>query len=239
MKMIRTHRAPPRWTTQRAALTVSMMVSLIAMMSVVAPASAQSIEDKLRTQLRTTTQQLRELQDAQAQLQVEKTDAQQQRDKAEADAKQAQADLAAAKGKSTAQAAAEHALAIEKASHARDAEELQKIKSAYADLQVQSHSADMERGQAQNQLKTVGTQLQTCEAKNIRLYQVGHEILAAYEHVDFETVLRTREPFAQSARVKYDQIAQDFGDELYEGKFDPQAPTAAAAAGASAPTNAK
>jgi chromosome segregation ATPase len=193
----------------------------------------------LRSQLRTTTQQLRDLQDAQAQLQADKSQAEQQRDKAQADLKQAQADLAAAKGNSGEQAAAQRSLAAEKASHAKDDQQLAKYRSAYEDLLTLSRSRDAERTQAESQLKTARTQLQTCEAKNAQLYEVGQEILDAYEHVGLSTYLKSREPFAQSARVKYDEIAQDYGDKLYAGKFDPRAASVPAAAPASAPDASK
>ncbi len=200
-----------------------------------ASAQSQSIEDRLRSQLRETTQQLRQLQDGQAQMQSDVSAAQQQRDQALAQLKQAQADLAAAKGKSDGEVAAERALSTEKASHARDSQQLTKYKSAYDDLLTVSRSHDT---QAQTQLKTTQSQLQMCEAKNVQLYQVGHEILDAYEHVGLGTVLSSREPFAQSARVKYDTISQNYGDTLYANKYDPNAmqPAAArAAAAASAP----
>lgn len=200
------------------------------------PASAQSIEDKLRTQLRSTTQELRQLQDTQAQLQAGKTAAEQQRDKALADLKQAQADLAAAKGKSSAEVAAGRALDAEKAKHAQDSSQLTKYRSAYEDLLALSRSHDAQRTEAQTQLKTVDAHLQTCEAKNAQLYQVGQDVLNAYEHVGLGSFLSSREPFAQGARVKYDEIAQRYGDQLYAGKFDPAAKAAAASisAGASA-----
>jgi DNA repair exonuclease SbcCD ATPase subunit len=200
------------------------------------PAMAQSIEEKLRSALRSTTEQLRQLQDTQSQLQADKSNAEQQRDKALADLKQAQADLAAAKGKSGADVAAERALSSEKASHAQDVQQLAKYKSSYEELLTVSRARDAERTQAQTELKARDTQLQTCEAKNAQLYQVGQEILNAYEHVGLGSFLASRQPFAQSARVKYDEIAQRYGDQLYGGKFDPAArPAKSATAPATAP----
>ena len=200
------------------------------------PASAQSIEEKLRAALRTTTEQLRQLEDTQAQLQADKTSAEQQRDKALADLKQAQSQLAATQGKSSGEAAAQSALSAEKASHAQDTQQLAKYKSSYEELLAVSRTRDAERTQAQTDLKTRDTQLQTCQARNSQLYQVGQDILNAYEHVGFGTFLASREPFAQSARVKYDDIAQRYGDQLYDGRFDPAArpATAATATAASA-----
>lgn len=58
---------------------------------------------------------------------------------------------------------------------------------------------------------------------------MGHEILDAYEHVGIGTLFSSRQPFAQSARVKYDDLAQRYGDALYAGKYDPAARSVAAA----------
>lgn len=193
-------------------------------------AGAQSIEDKLRSQLRSTTQELRQLQDNQTQLQADKTAAQQQREEALAQVKDLQAQLAAAKGQSGAEAQARRALAEEQASHTRDAQQLAKYKTSYEDLLAVTKTRDAQRTQLQNDLKTRDTQLQTCEAKNGDLYRMGHEILQAYEHVGLGTFLSSRQPFAESARVKYDDIAQRYGDALYAGKYDPAARPAAASA---------
>lgn len=197
------------------------------------PAHAQSgsLEDRLRAQLRSTVEQLRQLQDTQAQLQADKASAEQQRDKALADLKAAQGELDAAKGKSGAQEQAERSLAAERASHAKDSTELTKVKAAYDALLAESHTQDAQRKQVQSELKARDTQLQTCQAKNVQLYKVGHDILDAYEHVDLGTFMKTRQPFAQRARVKYDEIGQQYGDQLYAGKYDPNALPAPAAAG--------
>ena len=48
--------------------------------------------------------------------------------------------------------------------------------------------------------------------------------LTAYENIDVAEVMKIRQPFAGSARVKFDELAQGFGDELYKTQFDaPQA----------------
>ncbi|CAB3755280.1 hypothetical protein [Paraburkholderia humisilvae] len=206
--------------------------------SLSAIAQSGSLEDRLRTQLRSTVEQLRQLQDTQAQLQADKAAAEQQRDKALADLKAAQGELDAAKGKSSAQEQAERSLAAERASHVKDSQELTKVKASYDALLAESRTQEAQRKQAQNDLKTRDTQLQTCEAKNAQLYTVGHDILDAYEHIDLGTFMKARQPFAQSARVKYDEIAQQYGDQLYAGKYDPNARPAAAASAPSAAASA-
>ncbi|MBM2770994.1 hypothetical protein [Burkholderia anthina] len=203
-------------------------------------ARAQSIEDKLRSQLRSTVQELRQLQDGQAQLQADKSAAEKQRDDALAQLKTLQGQLAAARGDSGVGAAAKRALAQEKASHEQDAQALAKVKSSYEDLLAVSRSRDAQYTQLQKDAVARDTQLKTCEAHNAELYRVGHEILDAYEHVGLGTFFSSRQPFAQSARVKYDDLAQRYGDALYAGKYDRTArpavasPASAASAGAAA-----
>ena len=63
---------------------------------------------------------------------------------------------------------------------------------------------------------------------------MGQEILKAYETVDLGSVLASRQPFAAQSRVKFEQIAQQYGDKLYEGKFDVRAVNAPAPAAAPA-----
>ncbi len=214
-------------TAQHAKIAVAL---LSAALLAAGSAHAQSVDDKLRSQLRSTVQELRQLQDNQAQLQSDKAAAEKQRDDALAQVKDLQAQLAAAKGESSAEAAARRALAQEKTSHAEDAKQLAKYKASYEDLLTVSRARDAERTQLQGEIKARDTQLQSCEAKNADLYRVGHEILDAYEHVGIGTFFASREPFAQSARVKYDEIAQRYGDALYAGKYDPNARTVPAVA---------
>lgn len=180
-------------------------------------AAAQTIEDKLRTQLRATTEELHQLQDTQVQLQADKVAAEQQRDKALADLKQAQTELAAAKGQSP---AAEQALAEEKARHAQDSQQLASYQSRYEDLQTQFRAQEAQVHEANAERDTQTAQLHACSDKNTQLYQVGQEILRAYEHIGLGTFLGSRQPFAQAERVKYDNIAQQYGDQLRAGQFD-------------------
>ncbi|WP_240155622.1 hypothetical protein [Burkholderia sp. Cy-637] len=206
-----------------ARLGAAAAAAVAMLMAGMQTAGAQSMEERLRGQLRTTTQQLRQLQDGQAQLEADKTGAEQARDKALAQVKELQAQLSAAKGDSGAEAAARRALADERAAHARDTQALAKARASYEELAGTARTRDAQRGTLQADLAARDTQLQSCQAHNADLYRVGHEILDAYEHVGLGTVLASRQPFAQSARVKYDQLAQRYGDALYAGKYDPAA----------------
>lgn len=59
------------------------------------------------------------------------------------------------------------------------------------------------------------------------MYGIAKEILSAYEKIDVAEVVKIRQPFAGSARVKFEELAQGFGDDLYQTQFD--APRAASA----------
>lgn len=214
-----------------------VMASLVGSIGCLAlqPAAAQSLEDKLRTQLRATTLELRQAQDVQAQLQMDKSTAEQQRDKALADLKKAQADLLATQGKAHAESAAEHALTLEKDGRAQDQQQLAKYKSAYDELRTLTTAHDAERNQAQTQLQAQSVQLQSCTAKNQQLYRLGHDILQTYEHAGVGSFLWSREPFAQSARVKYDEIVQNYDAKLYAARLNPNAAGTGGSASGDAP----
>lgn len=216
--------------------TYRTMLAGVLLLLAAGAAHAQSIDDKLRSQLRSTVQELRQLQDNQAQLQADKAAAEKQRDDALAQLKAAQAQLAAARGDTGAEAAAKRALAAERAAREQDARSLAKYKASYDDLLAVSRTRDAQHVQAQQDLAARDTQLKTCEAHNAALYRVGHEILDAYEHVGIGTFFASRQPFAQSARVRYDELAQRYGDALYAGKYDAaaRAPAAAPASAAAA-----
>lgn len=223
-------------TTFRAMLAAGAFAALLL---AAGGAHAQSIEDKLRSQLRSTVQELRQLQDGQAQLQSDKAAAEKQRDDALAQLKALQGQLAAARGDSGAEAAAKRALAQERAGREQDAKSLAKYKASYEDLLVVSRDRDAQYTQLQKDVAARDTQLKTCQAHNAELYRVGHEILDAYEHVGIGTFFSSRQPFAQSARVKYDDLAQRYGDALYAGKYDPAARPATAAPASAASASAQ
>jgi chromosome segregation ATPase len=189
-------------------------------------AAAQSLEDRLRSQLRTTTQQLHEAQDAQAQLQTQLSAAQQARDQALADLKSSQA----ARARTAETDAAQRALAAERASHAQDSARLARSRADYEALVAQARANETTARDAAARDKTRDAALQQCEAKNLRLYALGHEVINAYEHVSLSSFLASRQPFAQASRISYDRIAEEYGDVLQAARFDPNARPVAASA---------
>lgn len=103
--------------------------------------------------------------------------------------------------------------------------QVQQFRSAYDELLKMARTAEAERQRLASDAKLQQTAIAQCEAKNQQLYALGHEVLQAYEKMDLNTLLAARQPFAAQSRVKYEQIAQQYGDRLYQGKFDAQAVT--------------
>ncbi|MCU0121825.1 DNA repair protein [Pseudomonas sp. B2M1-30] len=191
-------------------------------------ASAEGMEERLRTQLRSTTQQLQALQSQQAQASAAQLAAQNEAKAAQAQIRQLTAELAKAKGLAEQLAGQQQSLHSQaQAQVAASNEQTGKFKKAYDDLLVMARAKEAERSKLQAQLAERDTQVQQCSVKNQQMYGVAKQILSAYENIDVAEVMKIRQPFAGSARVKFEELAQGFGDDLYKTQFD--APRAALA----------
>lgn len=188
-------------------------------------AHAEGMEERLRTQLRSTTQQLQALQSQQAQASAAQLAAQNEAKAAQAQIKQLTAELAKTKGVAEQLAGQQQSLHSQaQAQVAASAEQTGKFKKAYDELLVMARAKEAERSKLQAQLAERDTQVQQCSVKNQQMYGVAKQILTAYENIDVAEVMKIRQPFAGSARVKFDELAQGFGDDLYKTQFDaPQA----------------
>ena len=187
--------------------------------------AAEGMEERLRTQLRSTTQQLQALQSEKAQSGVARQEAENRAKAAQAQVKQLTAELARAKGQveqlaGQQQSVLSHAQAQISAQAATSSEQVGKFKKAYEDLLGMARAKETERAKLQAMLSERDTQMQQCSAKNQQMYGVAKDILAAYEKIDVAAVMKIRHPFAGAARVKFEELAQGFGDELYKNQFD-------------------
>nr|WP_248921133.1 DNA repair protein [Pseudomonas entomophila] len=179
--------------------------------SLAASVSADTLEERLRAQLRSTTQQLQALQSEQAQASAARQAAEQQRDAAQAQVRELTAQLA-----SQQQAMHSQAQALVASSN----EQLHKYKQAYEELLGMARGKEGERAALQAQLTERDGQVSQCQARNQQMYGVAKEMLAAYEKVDIADVVNMRQPFAGGARVRFEELAQAYGDRLYESQFD-------------------
>ena len=184
----------------------------------VAPTHAQSLEDRLRDQLRSQINQVQQLQDQQAGLQAAKAAAEKERDDLKAQLAAAQAKLAHA-SRSTADVQKEA--------------ELESQVTQYKDAASQSagtlQQAQADRDKAQKALDDIQKKVAVCEDKNAKLFKTGNDILDAYENFDFGDALGANEPMIGIKRVELENEAQGFDDRLYDGKYNPNAKLPAAA----------
>ncbi|MDI2595482.1 DNA repair protein [Pseudomonas sp. 681] len=188
-------------------------------------ASAEGMEERLRTQLRSTTQQLQALQSQQAQASAAQLAAQNEAKTAQAQIRQLTAELAKARGVAEQLAVRHDSLRSQAQAQATASnEQIGKFKKAYDELLVMARAKEAERSKLQAQLAERDTQMQQCSVKNQQMYGVAKEILTAYEKIDVSDVMKIRQPFAGSARVRFEELAQGLGDDLYKTQFDaPQA----------------
>jgi len=184
----------------------------------------QSMEERLRAELRNVTAQL---QQTRGELELFKA-------KGAPAAKAAPAAAPASDGlkkelaRSQSQLAQERAqrekLAAEQQRGAAAAQEtaasLAQYRQASEQLAATGKQLAAERARLDGEVATQRGALARCEAKNAQLYATGQEILQAYESLDVLGVMKARQPFAAQSRVKLEQIAQQYGDQLYQGRFD-------------------
>lgn len=201
-------------------------------------AKGQSMEERLRAELRNVTAQLQQARGELAQLQT-----------APVAAKPVAAAPASDKLKQEL-ARSQAQLAHERAERARLAEEqgrsavaaqeaaasLKQYRQANDTLAGAGKNGAVERQRLDAEITAQRATLARCESQNAQLYAAGKDILAAYAALDLVDVMRARQPFAAQSRVRLDDIAQQYGDRLYQGRFDARA--ASAPAPASAPASA-
>ncbi|MEG7279694.1 DNA repair protein, partial [Pseudomonas aeruginosa] len=137
-------------------------------------AYADSLEERLRAQLRSTTQQLQALQTEQAQATAAKAALESQRDAALAQVKQLSAELARAKGQAEQLSAQQQGL-HDRARQMVEAsnEQLGKYKQAYDELLVMARAKEAERQKLDLAFREHDQQLQQCTAKNREMYGVA------------------------------------------------------------------
>jgi colicin import membrane protein len=238
---------PGRWKS----LALGVLLACAGMSASAQAQQGQSMEERLRAQLRITTSQLQQAQNELAALKAGGTAA--GSSAAPAAAPSASAAEVDALKKELAQARAQLRTAQQanarvtedseqlrtqaQAATERAAGQVAQFRSAYDELLKLARASEAERQRLASETTLQRTALTQCEAKNTQLYAVGQEILKAYETMDVGSVMASRQPFAAQSRVKFEQIAQQYGDKLYEGRFDARSVTVPAPAPASAPAS--
>lgn len=206
---------------RRARRQQLLMAILIALGAVSAQAQpAPSMEERLRTQLRLTTAQLQQAQNELAALKANPASA------------AAPAELEALKRELAKERAAREALDAGRQQTVREARgavekantQIAQYRQSYDELLKLARGAESERKRLTEENDAQKTAIKQCTEKNQRLYSNAQDILRAYESMDLATVLSARQPFAAQSRVKLEEIAQQYGDQLYQNRFGAQAP---------------
>jgi chromosome segregation ATPase len=198
------------------------------------PAGGQSMEERLRAQLRATTTQLQQAQNELAVLKAGQgaaaptptaaAPAGGELDALKKELAQSRAQLAAERqAREAASAGGQQLRQQAQAASDKATAQVAQYRGAYDELLKLARAADAERQRLAGEATAHRSAIARCEAQNAQLYAVGQEILRAYETVDVATVLASRQPFAAQSRVKYEQLAQQYGDRLYDSKFDVRA----------------
>ncbi|MFZ4288177.1 hypothetical protein [Variovorax sp. HJSM1_2] len=240
MPAVRTRQA---WRYKPLALS---LLATLTCAAALAQQPTQSMEERLRAQLRVINSQL---QQAQNELAVLKAGAAPVVPAAAAAAPEV-AELKKALARAESQVAAERQGRVQAADESQQLRAqaqttvdkanalVAQLRNAYDELLKLARTSEAERQKLATEAATQKTVVAQCEAKNAQLYAVGQELLHAYETMDLGSVLLSRQPFAAQSRVKYEQIAQQYGDRLYAGRFDARSvnatPADAPQAGASA-----
>lgn len=209
------------------------MRAMIAALAVLAAfgggAQAQTLEDRLRSQLVSVTAQLRQVQAGQGQLQAQAAAAEKDRDALKTKLATAQAQLRVAR-----RAPAATAPSISPAGLAQAQAQSQQLAQANAQMQAELTTLRADNGRLTGQLDQLqgehtrastalatGEQgLAVCKAKNAQAIAVAKDILAAYDRVGLAGVLARKEPFTRLKRVEIERIEQGYGDRLYDSRLD-------------------
>lgn len=201
--------------------------AMLALCGLHVAAHAQSqgtLEERLRTQLRTLNAQNQQMSAERATLQASLRTAEGERDAARKELAGMKDELESSKQRAQGLAARQHQVEASAAAQTRQAEaKRDEQQQAARTLQQQLAGMTQERGRTADALRERDAQLQRCSAMNTDLQATAKEILDAYERFDVADAVSFRQPFAAKARVKLESQAQAYGDKLYDNKFDPRA----------------
>lgn len=192
-------------------------------------AAQATTESRLRDALRSTMQQLQDAQGQVATLQA----AQAQSDKDNADLKAKvdalNAQIAAlTKQNADDKAASDKAVADLKSQNADLTTQIAKLNDALAawekdDKQYVQLAKDKEAARAQLAVQVILLQrvVDDRETKNLALFNLGNEILTRYEKFGLGDALGAKEPFTGLARVKLQELVQDYKDKISDQRVTP------------------
>lgn len=195
------------------------MLAAIAIVPTLHGQDAGAAEAKLRDSLRTTMQQLRTAQaeKAQADADLAALKATSEKEKKDLTARYEALVKQSATEKSTGDAKIEEQtkeLALREARLQALANSLAKWQGSHAEVSKVARAKEDERAKLVGKLNDAEHLAADRERKNLELYKLGQEILARYEAFGLGRALAAREPFTGLAKVKLEELVQDYKDKL-------------------------
>jgi chromosome segregation ATPase len=97
-------------------------------------------------------------------------------------------------------------------------ESLTKWKTAYEQLVANAQKSEAARAKLAGESIVLKRKLEDRERKNAELFKLGNEILTRYEKFGLGEALAAREPFTGLARVKLENLVQDYQDKMTDQK---------------------
>lgn len=183
---------------------------------------ANTVEERLRGQLRSTMLQLRDAQNQAATLQSAQAEDEKQKkaltDRVDELTKQAASDKDAAT-KTIADLNAKVTDQTTLINQMKDA--LDKWKEAYNKAVEVATTKEAQRAKFESQAILLQRRVENDENKNLALYQLGKEVLNRYEKFGLGTAITSREPFVGITKVKLENLVQDYSDKLMDQTVKP------------------
>ncbi len=201
----------------RLFLRASLLLAVLA--SAPARSAESQSEARLRDALRSTSSQLRALEDERGRWQALEAE-----QKKEIESLKAQLAVASSKAHRQQAPSAELTRRLDEQTEAN-----QKLSASFAECQTAARDA-AEAAHAKDEqnarlIAQVGSQIRrvaSCEEKNARLYRLTREFVERFEKMGLgDTLLSTLEPVLGLRRVELENFSQDFQDKLLEQKVQP------------------
>jgi chromosome segregation ATPase len=184
---------------------------ILASISLPGPMHAADQDARVQQAMRNMTTRLRAAETERDSLQAAKAQSDQEKktltDKLDALTKQATAD-------SKALAAAKTQLAERETENAQLQDSLQKLQLSQTHAVEIAQKTESDRAKLAGQVIELQRKVADREAKNLVLFKLGNEILTRYERFGLGDALAAKEPFTGVARVKLENLVQDYQDKL-------------------------
>ena len=97
------------------------------------------------------------------------------------------------------------------------------VKAAYEKAVAIGNAKEAERAKLAARVIVLDRQVVEQRARNAALYQTGTEVLSRYEKFGLGTALTSREPFVGTTKVQFENLIQDYSDQLADQKIKAEA----------------